>query len=133
MLQEMQTGLDTQSLLDDVKDIYRSVGWVRTNRNWDRLIKSLDKSDFAMGYYEGDRLIGYISAIDDGLYVFVSTLVVHSDFHGRGIGKQLIEALEGHYPNYRITLTTRKAQAFYEGLGFEHIAPGMQKDTTGEG
>lgn len=84
--------------LERVKEIYQSVGWYRPNRDWDRLMQSHEKSDFAMGWYDRDQLVGYITALSDGLYVFVSTLIVHADFQGQGIGKALIASLEEHYP-----------------------------------
>jgi N-acetylglutamate synthase-like GNAT family acetyltransferase len=56
----------------------------------------------------------------------IVALVVSTEMRGRGIGRQLVEALESELPKNRITqlavntqLTRKEAHKFYEALGFE--------------
>jgi len=62
--------------------------------------------------------------------------MVHADYHGRGIGKELfsyrINQIKTLYPGYKITLdTTQHTHGFFKKLGFQ--IDGVQKDFYGKG
>lgn len=73
---------------------------------------------------EGDRLIGFVHALSDGLNAFIPWLEVHPDHQGRGIGGELlarlVAELEGHYA---IDLCCDpELVAYYETRGFRGLA-----------
>ncbi len=70
---------------------------------------------------DGERVVGYVSAISDGvLNAFIPWLEVHPDYQGRGIGvelmRRILEQLDGMYA---VDLACdRELLGYYERLGF---------------
>ena len=68
------------------------------------------------------RLIGLGNAISDGhLVVYYPHLLVHPAFQRRGIGKKMMQAMQGKYIQFhqQILVADEDAMAFYRTLGFE--------------
>lgn len=88
-----------------------------------------DKLEIAMRNYatvytawDGDRLIGLLSAMDDGIMTaYIHYLLVRPEYQGRGVGKMLLERTKEKYKDYlRIALVAYdKECGFYEHLGFK--------------
>jgi len=75
---------------------------------------------------EGGSLIGFLTAERAGDELHIWDLAVHAGHHGRGIGRQLLEAAEAHARRAglsALTLTTFRGvpwnEPFYARLGFE--------------
>ncbi|MUT67341.1 GNAT family N-acetyltransferase [Paenibacillus sp. NEAU-GSW1] len=70
-----------------------------------------------------DQIVGSVRAIDHDGTCFIGKLMVHPDFQNKGIGKQLMNAIEGLYPNARFELFTGsqsdKNISLYENLGYK--------------
>ena len=69
-----------------------------------------------------NRLVGLISAMDDGIMTaYIHYLLVRPEYQGRGIGEQLIEKTKEKYKDYlRIVLVAyNKECSFYEHCGFK--------------
>lgn len=107
-------------------------------KNLERLFLSLswssghypEKLEAAMKRYQtvytawsGDRLVGLLSAMDDGVMTaYIHYLLVLPEYQRHGVGKKLIEMAKQKYADYlRIVLIAYdKAVPFYERCGFEH-------------
>jgi GNAT superfamily N-acetyltransferase len=67
------------------------------------------------------RLIGLGNAISDGyLVVYYPHLLVHPEFQGQGIGKEIVKRLQERYQDFHQQMLTADGDAigFYEKLGF---------------
>ena len=72
--------------------------------------------------WDDQELIGFARATSDGIYrAMVWDVVIHPDYRGQGLGRQLVQTLLAH-PHMnrveRIYLTTTHQQSFYEHIGF---------------
>jgi len=71
--------------------------------------------------WDGDCLVGLISAMDDGVMTaYVHYLLVRPDYQHRGIGRRLVEMVRERYRDYlRIVVVAYNAELdFYESCGF---------------
>ena len=83
----------------------------------------LKNTDLIFCVSENKKLIGFARILTD--YVFRATLwdvIVHSDHHGRGIGRMILENILSH-PKLKkvqkIWLFTSNKHTFYKKFGFE--------------
>jgi N-acetylglutamate synthase-like GNAT family acetyltransferase len=72
--------------------------------------------------WDHEQLIGFARATSDGIYrAMIWDVVIHPDYRGQGLGRQLVQTLVAH-PHMnrveRIYLTTTHQQRFYEQIGF---------------
>jgi GNAT superfamily N-acetyltransferase len=68
------------------------------------------------------RLVGIGNAISDGhLVVYYPHMLVHPDFHGKGIGREMMSAMQSIYSCFHQQMLTADGEAieFYKALGFE--------------
>lgn len=72
--------------------------------------------------WDGERLVGLISAMDDGIMTaYVHYLLVCPKYQHQGIGRRLVEMTREYYRDYlRIVLVGYNAKLdFYESCGFK--------------
>ena len=76
---------------------------------------------------EGAVQVGFARAItDQATLAYICDVIVFEEFRGRGISRQLIEAILGHPDLATVEsfmLATRDARALYEKYGFQQVAP----------
>ena len=105
-----------------VSDLFLSVRWV-VGKYPDRLHKALMNSSRVMSAWDGDRLVGLIRLMDDSeLVCFINYVLVHPDYHGRGIAGHFLEMVEEAYKSYlyiNVMIGDSKNAAFYEKHGFK--------------
>jgi GNAT superfamily N-acetyltransferase len=71
--------------------------------------------------WDNDLLVGLGNALTDGhLVVYFSHLLVHPDYHRRGIGTEIVKQLKDAYAGFhqQILVAEDHAIAFYESCGF---------------
>ena len=105
---------------DQVIALYRSNGWSSAEKPQE-LLAALAGSHRVVTAWDGDRLVGLGNSISDGhLVVYYPHLLVHSDYHGRGIGTMLARALIAQYRGFhqQILVADGRAIDFYKKLGF---------------
>lgn len=79
-------------------------------------------SDPIISVWDHDQLIGFARATSDGIYrAMIWDVVIHPDYRGQGLGRQLVQTLLAH-PHMqrveRVYLSTTHQQRFYEQIGF---------------
>jgi len=108
------------------------VGWP-THPDPGRHLAMLGRSHKVWLARDGDRCIGFINAISDGLYcAFVPLLEVLPEYQGRGIGAELVRRMVASLDGlYSIDVVCDDGVAkFYESLGFTRLA-GMARRNYG--
>lgn len=111
--------------MDEILDLYRSVGWVNYLQRAELLPEAYRNSLCVLGAYDGDRLVGLLRAVGDGLtVVFIQDLLVLPDYQRQGIGTKLLKEVIKRYPDvYQMELLTddrAETRAFYRAAGFAH-------------
>ena len=109
---------------------YQSEAAIQQNHSIPPLTETLDDVEAAFGHgvvlkiVIDSRIIGSArTTIHDGT-CHVSRVIVHPSVQNRGIGTQLMEALEARFPNVRrfelfTSQKSRRNLHFYEKLGYE--------------
>ncbi len=109
--------------LDEIVNLYESVGWMNYLERVDTLREAYANSLCVLGAYDSDRLVGIIRAVGDGrTIVFVQDIIVLSEYQRQGIGSKLLQAVMERYQDvYQMELltdNTEKTKAFYRSAGF---------------
>ena len=109
--------------LEEILHLYQSVGWTNYLKRADILEEAYANSLCVLAAYDGDRLLGIIRAIGDGLtIVFVQDIIVLPEYQRKGIGTKLLKTLMDKYKDvYQMELltdNTEKTKAFYRSVGF---------------
>jgi ribosomal protein S18 acetylase RimI-like enzyme len=105
---------------DQVIELYRSNGWSSAEKPQE-LLAALAGSHRVVTAWEGEKLVGLGNSISDGhLVAYYPHLLVHSEYHGRGIGSMLASALMAEYEGFhqQILVADGRAIEFYKKLGF---------------
>jgi len=123
--------------LDDseVIALYDSVGWTAYTRNPGALRSALTGAHRLVTARTDDgRLVGLARSISDGATIaYLQDVLVHPEYHRRGLGRSLVTTLFRTYEGVRqhvlITDTEPAQRAFYESLGFteaHEMTPGIR-------
>lgn len=104
-----------------LEDLFLSVEW-SSGHYPDKLAIAMQNYETVYTAWDGDTLLGLISAMDDGIMTaYIHYLLVRPEYQGKGIGEQLIERTKEKYKDYlRIVLVAYdKECGFYEHCGFK--------------
>lgn len=114
--------------VEQVQKLFLSVGWV-SGEYPTRLYKALMNSSTVISAWDGDRLVGLIRVLDDSeLVAYMHYVLVHPDYHGRGIAGHMVELVKGKYKDYlyiELMPEERKNAVFYEKHGFQIMQDGV--------
>lgn len=105
----------------EVVALYAANGWSSASKP-EQLLPALRNSHSLATARVDGRLVGLGNAISDGhLVVYFPHMLVHPEFHGRGIGRALMQLLLEKYRGFHQLMLTAdgKAIEFYRSLGFE--------------
>jgi len=119
--------------VDDIVALYRatSLGARRPVDDPARMQRMFDASNVVVTAYDGDKLIGLSRAMSDmGWVCYLADLLVHEDWQGRGVGKDLIrrthDAAGGIETITLILVSAPEAMTFYPAAGFDKIEEGWR-------
>ncbi|MFK7923404.1 MAG: GNAT family N-acetyltransferase [Bacteroidia bacterium] len=104
----------------DVLALYRANGWSAADKP-QQLMAALRNSHTLLSAWIGERLVGLGNAISDGhLVVYYPHLLVHPDYQGQGIGKQIVARMQEIYGDFHMQMLTADGKAidFYARNGF---------------
>lgn len=105
---------------NDLRRLFLSVNWESGNYP-ERLQAAMRHYGSVFSAWDGDRLAGLISVMDDGVMTaYIQYVLVDPEYQGQGIGKHLINMVKEHYSDYlRIVIVAYNNRvSFYEGCGF---------------
>lgn len=105
----------------ELQELFLSVEW-SSGHFPEKLAVAMRNFKTVYTAWDGDRLIGLICAMDDGIMTaYIHYLLVRPEYHHQGIGKRLVEMMKEHYADYlRIVLVAYNEELdFYESCGFK--------------
>ena len=118
-------GLRPSRSLWKLQRLFHHPAFWAAERNLGQLRQLLAGSRVVVSLWHGKRLVGFGRASSDGVCRAVLwDVVVAGDLHGRGLGRQVVQALlaaPALQRVERIYLMTTNSAGFYEQLGFEQV------------
>lgn len=105
---------------DELERLFLSVAW-SSGHFPDKLSVAMQNFDTVFSAWDGNKLVGMICAMDDGIMnAYVHYLLVDPEYHGKTIGRTLVEMVKQKYRDYmRIAVIAYdKEMHFYENCGF---------------
>jgi len=105
----------------ELEELFLSVQW-SSGKYPDRLKIAMKNSDKVYSAWDGNRLIGLMNALSDGIMTaYFHFLLVHPDYHHQGVGKMLVSAMLKHYETFarKVLIAYNKELRFYKSCGFE--------------
>ena len=113
----------------DLVDLFTSVGWVQESAKYPtRLESAICNSSAVFSAWDGNKLVGLLSAIDDTMHAYGIYLLVNPAYQDKGIGKKLFLMFEERYKGYKKEFKTESAQKYYEQFGYKVDSVGMVKN-----
>jgi len=103
-----------------ILDLYRANKWSSAEKPQE-LINALRNSHTLFSAWDSDKLVGIGNAISDGyLVVYYPHLLVHPNYHGKGIGQLIMKRMKERYSHFHMQILTADEQAinFYKKVGF---------------
>ena len=104
----------------EVIDLYRENKWSSAEKPA-QLMAALANSHCLVTARAENRLVGLGNAISDGHpVVYYTHMLVHPEFHRKGIGKKMMQAMQTKYSGFHQQMLVADGEAieFYRSLGF---------------
>lgn len=118
----------TNANLDEMKEIYTSVGWTKHTNEIIRQV--FEASNVVALVKVNGRIIGIGRGMTDGVFnAAIYDVVVHRDFQGQGIAKKIMEFLLDKLCNVSCVhlISTTGNEGFYRKLGLKKLKTGMAR------
>ncbi|WP_027722252.1 GNAT family N-acetyltransferase [Maridesulfovibrio zosterae] len=107
---------------DALKTLFLSVDWESGNYP-EKVQQAMLNSHRVYSVWNGNELVGLINSMTDTvLTVYFQYLLVHPDYQGHGLGKNLIKGMLEEYKDIprKILISVETKVGFYENCGFTH-------------
>ncbi|MBQ8784302.1 MAG: GNAT family N-acetyltransferase [Clostridia bacterium] len=110
---------------EQLYDLFVSVGWADKNNTTQSMIDNFNKnfinSTIVISAWVDEKLVGCVRVLSDKMFrSVIYDLAVLPEFHGNGIGRELVRRCKEHYPDSEwLVQTTADKADFYKHIGFE--------------
>ncbi|MCR4615468.1 MAG: GNAT family N-acetyltransferase [Clostridiales bacterium] len=105
---------------EKLERLFLSVEW-SSGHFPEKLVVAMKNFDTVFSAWDGDKLIGMVCAMDDGIMnAYVHYLLVDPEYHGKTVGRTLVEMVKEKYRDYlRIAVIAYNDELdFYRNCGF---------------
>ena len=112
---------------EQVANLRKSVGW---DTRVEKFKKKLGNTYFCVGCFRGNRLVGYLDVVSDGIDdAYIRDLVVHPDYQRRGIGLNLLNMVIKRVQSDGIKMVNvifePRLEKFYKKANFDILFAGQ--------
>lgn len=116
--------------MKQVEKLYNDVEWYAYTKDLEVLQQALSHSLEVISAWNGDKLVGLIRAVGDGLTIlYIQDILVLKAYQNQGIATQLMEQMMEKYKNVRqkvlLTEEAPDVRHFYEKNEFESCDQGI--------
>ena len=104
----------------DLGRLFLSVNW-ESGKYPEKLQTAMRNYGSVFSAWDGDRLVGLVSVMDDGIMnSYIQYVLVDPEFQGQGIGKHLLAMVQERYADFMRTVIVayNNRVSFYETCGF---------------
>lgn len=104
----------------DLGRLFLSVNW-ESGRYPEKLQAAMRNYGSVFSAWDGDRLVGLVSVMDDGIMTaYIQYVLVDPEYQGQGIGKHLLAMVKERYSDFMRTVIVayNNRVSFYETCGF---------------
>ncbi|GAB7258315.1 GNAT family N-acetyltransferase [Polaribacter sp. OB-PA-B3] len=111
----------------EIVELYKANKWSSADKPIE-LRNALLNSHSLVTAWNKEKLVGLGNAISDGyLVVYYPHLLVHPEYHGKGIGQMIVNKFQEKYKNFHMQMLTADGKAidFYRKFGFEKAGETM--------
>jgi len=104
--------------------LYSDAGWSAYTSRPDLIKKAVGNSLYILTAWEGEKLIGMLRAVGDGLtIIYIQDLILLKKYKRKGIGSLMLKKILEKYSNVRqivlLTDSDKELITFYERSGFK--------------
>ena len=106
---------------EELERLFLSVEW-SSGHFPDKLVVAMKNFNTVYSAWDGNKLVGMVCVMDDGIMnAYVHYLLVDPEYHGKTIGRTLVNMVKEKYKEYmRIVVVAYNDELhFYEACGFE--------------
>ncbi|MBL7997159.1 MAG: GNAT family N-acetyltransferase [Candidatus Kapabacteria bacterium] len=109
---------------NSVYALYVNAGWTSYTSRPDVLREAIRESRFVLTAWSGERIVGFLRAVGDGLtIIYIQDILVIDEYRRQGIGSELLRRTLHHYQNVRqiLLLTDNQPEtiSFYKSVGLQ--------------
>lgn len=116
--------------------LFLSVGWY-SGKFPEKLRQAFSHSSRVLSAWDGDRLVGLIRGLDDGVWqATIDCLLVHPAYQGRHIASTLLRRLLAIYESFLyidVVPDEKRNVGFYQKHGFHIMEEGTPLQLRGKG
>ena len=101
--------------------LFLSVNW-SSGQYPDKLKIAMENSHSVFSAWEDETLVGLVNVLSDGIMTaYIHYLLVHPEYHGKGIGQELINSCKEKYEGFprTVIIAYDERVSFYKRMGFE--------------
>lgn len=114
---------------EQLKTLYNDVQWTAYTKDMAQLQQALMQSLEVISAWDGERLVGLIRVIGDGLtIIYIQDILVLHEYQNKGIASQLMLYVLDKYESVRqkvlLTEEAPDVRHFYEKNGFQSCDKG---------
>ena len=113
---------------EELERLFLSVEW-SSGHFPDKLAIAMKNFNTVYSAWDENKLVGMVCVMDDGIMnAYVHYLLVDPDYHGKTIGRTLVNMVKEKYKEYMriVVVAYNDEMHFYEACGFKKVKVALQ-------
>ncbi|PSL40144.1 putative N-acetyltransferase YhbS [Planomicrobium soli] len=104
----------------EIHALNQAEAWTNLVEKYEKTKQAWRNSQLALVAENGEKIVGCLRGLTDGsVSLFICELLIHKEYRGQRIGKELMEHAHQRYPETRMELlASSTSYTYYESQGF---------------